>query len=83
MSLVESLVMEIRPRWARIAGAVEYSGIGRSKLYEYASGHPGLFRKDGKSVIVDLDLLDRIIGGFKVAQIKPSRRMTTKSGVIG
>ena len=50
--------MNIRPRWARIGGAVEYSGIGRSKLYEYAAAHPGLFRKDGKSVIVDLDLLN-------------------------
>jgi hypothetical protein len=32
-----------RPRFARLKAASLYSGIGRSKLYEFAAANDGLF----------------------------------------
>ena len=58
-------------RFGTIPNACAYSGRSRSRLYQYAAKHEGLFRKDGKSVIVDYDILDRILDGLPVAQIKP------------
>jgi hypothetical protein len=37
----------LRPRCGRIKDARIYSGFCRSKLYELAAAHPGLFLKDG------------------------------------
>jgi len=39
-------------------------------LYEWAGKHPGLFRKDGKSTIVDFDMIDRIVDQLPAAKIK-------------
>ena len=50
-----------RARFARLRAASEYSGIGRTRLYEFAAAHDGLFRKNGKSTLVDLAMLDKIL----------------------
>jgi hypothetical protein len=61
----------LRPRFGKIPAAMDYSGRGRSKLYEWAERYSGLFRKDGKSVLVDFDVLDQILDRLPVAVIKP------------
>jgi hypothetical protein len=65
-----------RPRFARLKAASLYSGIGRSKLYEFAAANDGLFRKNGKATIVDLAVLDRILDALPV---KPPRRRKSKA----
>jgi hypothetical protein len=66
-----SQASRLRPRSGRISNAVEYSGIGRSMLYELASKYCGLFKKNGKATIVDYDVLDVIIDALPNAEIKP------------
>jgi hypothetical protein len=47
-------------------------------LYGLAAKHPGLFRKDGVSTLVDFDMLDGIMDDFPIAIIKaPKQRATT------
>jgi hypothetical protein len=59
-----------RPRLGTIPSAVNYSGRSRSRLYQLAPKHPGLFVKDGKSTLVNFVILDQIIDEFPVAEIK-------------
>ena len=62
-----------RPRGGCIADAVAYSGIGRSSLYIAAAKTPGLFRKNGKAIVVDFDVLDEVIDNLPPAEISPPR----------
>jgi hypothetical protein len=64
----------MRPRAGRFPEAKAYSGFSRSRLYQLAPAYPGLFRKNGTAVIVDFDILDRIIDELPVAEIKPPKR---------
>jgi hypothetical protein len=57
------------PRFGRIPVATERSGIGRSKLYELAEKHRGLFKKLDGATIVDLEFLDRIVADLPAAEI--------------
>jgi hypothetical protein len=59
-----------RPRFGKIPAAMAYSGFGRTKLYEVASEHPGLFRKSGASTLVDFEFLDRVLDRLPAAAIK-------------
>jgi hypothetical protein len=61
-----------RGRFARIPKAQEHSGWSRSRLYLEAGRRPGLFRKDGRSTLVDLDVLDEVLDELPVATIKPA-----------
>jgi hypothetical protein len=75
-----------RPRFMKIPGAMAYSSRGRTKLYEWAAKYAGLFRKDGASTIVDIDILDQILDGLPIAEIKapankPSANCTILSAV--
>jgi hypothetical protein len=63
--------VQTRPRFGKIPAAMAYSGFGRSKLYEVAGEHPGLFRKAGNSTLVDFQFLDRVLDGLPTAEIKP------------
>jgi hypothetical protein len=56
-------------RFGRIPDAVRRSGLSRSKLYEMAAHHSGLFRKADAVTIVDLELLDRILADLPAANI--------------
>ena len=56
-------------RMGRIPDATAYSGLSRSSLYLKASEHRGLFRKDADSVLVDFDILDRILDALPTAKI--------------
>ncbi len=67
----EEAGLAARPRAGRIPAAVEYSGIGRSSLYNIAAQTPGLFRKNGSAIVVDFDVLDKVIDGLPAAKIKP------------
>ena len=62
----------IGPRWGTIKEAVGSRPTSRSKLYVLGGEHPDLFRKNGRSTIVDLWLLDDIIEALPRAQIRPS-----------
>jgi hypothetical protein len=59
-----------RPRYASIRNATAYSAICRSRLYELAGQHRGLFRKNGSATVVDLNVLDDILDGLPLATIK-------------
>ena len=56
-------------RFGRLPVATSRSGYSRSKLYELAGQHDGLFRKDGAITFVDLWLLDRIQADLPSANI--------------
>lgn len=56
-------------RFARIPAATFRSGISRSKLYELAAKHPGLFRKLDSMTLVDMDKLDQVLAALPVAEI--------------
>jgi hypothetical protein len=67
-----------RPRAGKIRAAVQYSGIGRSSLYELAPQHDGLFLKFRNSTLVNFEVLDQIINALPQAKIKaPKKRSTT------
>ena len=72
----------VRPRMGKIPAAVNYSGRSRARLYEWATEYPGLFRKDGKSTLVDFDLLDTILGALPVAEIKTTKRNSCSPNAI-
>jgi hypothetical protein len=72
-----------RPRFGRISTAANYSGISRSRLYEYAAVNAGLFRKNGAAVVVDFDVLDQILDKLPVAKIKPPRIRPMKARPAG
>jgi hypothetical protein len=59
-----------RPRFGKIPAAVKYSGRSRGRLYQLASQHPGLFKKDGASTLVDFAVLDKILDDFKTVDIQ-------------
>lgn len=58
------------PRFGSIPRAIDYSGRSRSRLYQLAAAHRGLFVKDGKSTLVDFAVLDLILDGLPLAKIK-------------
>ena len=72
-----------RPRFGKIPAAMHYSGFGRSKLYEVAADHPGLFRKSGVTTLVDFEILDEILNSLPVAVIKAGRREKFRTRGIG
>jgi len=60
-------------RFGRIPVARRYSGLSRSKLYEMAAHHRGLFRKADGATIVDLEMLDKILADLPAADIGGDR----------
>jgi hypothetical protein len=61
----------ISKRWASIRRTTKEGPVGRTTLYGLAGQHPGLFRKSGRKVVVDLEMLDRILEALPLATIKP------------
>ena len=61
---------QLRPRFGKIVAAAAYSGISRTVLYEMREETPGLFRKNGKSTLVDFDILDQLLDRLPVAERK-------------
>jgi hypothetical protein len=59
-----------RPRFDRIPAAVAYSGISRSRLYQWAGKRPGLFVKNGTATLVNLGVLDELLDALPPAEIK-------------
>jgi hypothetical protein len=68
--------VEFRPRFGKLPHAIKYSGRSRARLYQLAAKHKGLFRKDGKSTLVDFAILDQILDGLPVAKIKDAPAAT-------
>ena len=64
-----------RSRFGRIPDAVEHSGLSRSYIYELARIHLGLFKKAGRSTLVDLPMLDKILADCPPATLRaPAER---------
>jgi hypothetical protein len=61
------------PRFQKISKAVEHSGLSRSSLYLEAAKRPDLFRKNGRSTLVDIAVLNEILDGLPQALIKPPK----------
>jgi hypothetical protein len=61
-----------RPRFGKIGTALEYSGFGRTKLYQIAGSCPGLLKKFGRRTLVDFEQLDRLLDQLPAAAIKSS-----------
>jgi len=59
-------------RFGRVAEAVAYAAVSRSRLYEWAKKNQKLFRKNGNFTIVDFEVLDQILDELPVADLKPS-----------
>jgi hypothetical protein len=72
MSIAPAVVP--RPRFGKIPRAVDYSGRSRATLYLWAALNPGLFKKDGKSTLVDFAVLDRLLDELPLAQLKPPNK---------
>jgi hypothetical protein len=66
----------VRPRFGKIPTAVRYSGVSRSRLYEWARQYNDLMRKNGVSTLIDFDVLDRILDALPFATIEAQRRTT-------
>ena len=56
-------------RFAKLPAAEQYSGRSRSRLYQLAAIHHGLFIKDRRSTLVDLNVLDEIMAALPPARI--------------
>jgi hypothetical protein len=66
------------PRFVTVQDAGNRGPLSRSKLYQLAALHPGLFLKAHARTIVDLDRLDAILAAMPAAIIKhtPRKRKT-------
>jgi hypothetical protein len=61
------------PHFGRLPDAKRRSGLSRGKLYQLAARHRGLFRKVDTATIVDLKMLDRILGALPAAEFARRR----------
>jgi hypothetical protein len=57
-------------RWGRVSEVVERGPVKRSKLYNLARKHKGLFRNLDGTTIVDTILLDEICASSPPAELK-------------
>jgi hypothetical protein len=64
--------MAHQSRFGRIPSAIESRGVRRTKLYELAKKHRGLFKKIDNVTIVDLERLDEILAELPPAEFKES-----------
>lgn len=69
------------PRFGRMPDAQRRSGLKKTKLYQLAAQHPGLFKKVDAATIVDLKMLDRILGALPAAEF--ARRRPRKADHAG
>jgi len=60
----------IRPRFGRLNEAVQYGGISRSRLYEWARENPGLIVKNGNSSLINYAIYDRLLDALPAAKLK-------------
>jgi hypothetical protein len=68
-----------RPRFCKINDAARYASRSRGRLYELAHQHPLLFRKDRRSTLVDMNVLDSILDGLPAAKIAQPWRFKQKA----
>jgi hypothetical protein len=61
------------PRFQRLRSVLVTRPHSRTGLYRLAAAHPGLFRKLGRNIIVDTELLGEIEAALPTAAIKPDR----------
>lgn len=68
----------VRPRFGRLSAAVDYSGICRSKIYQFAETAPELFRRNGSGTLVDFDVLDRLLDALPVGKDQHKQPPSTR-----
>ena len=59
-------------RFGTIPKAIDYSGMGKSKLYDKAKERRDLMRKWDKRTLVDFDVLDEILDGLPTLHAEQS-----------
>ena len=64
-----SITSTTSKRWGRLPKAEDESGLSRSSIYKLAGKHKGLFKKHGRSTLVDLTMLSDIIEASPDAEI--------------
>ena len=69
--------MVSQARVGRIPDAIARTGVRRSKLYELAKKHRGLFKKDGTVTIVDFQKLDEVLADLPPAEFKANSESDT------
>jgi hypothetical protein len=72
------------PRFQRIPRVLKERDHSRTGLYRLAGEHAGLFRKSGRSILVDTELLDQIEAALPSANIKadPSRPVPVTAAAL-
>lgn len=61
---------EGRRKWVRYPGAIEHTGLSRTKLQAMVTGGKLPHVREGRIVLIDLDDLDRVLEGMKTTGIK-------------
>jgi len=69
---IQTRQQRLRPRFGPISAALAYSGVSRSRLYEWARERPELLRKNGRASLVDFDTLDAVLSELPIADLKQS-----------
>lgn len=67
-------MMEIQPAALTIQGAVAYSGLPRSRLYQFAAEGRLTFRRAGRRTLVMADELRALLASLPRARASPQRR---------
>jgi hypothetical protein len=62
------------PKFSRIPAALNYGGIGRTKLYELAAQNPGLFVKCGAATLVNNAKYDEVLSALPIAKLTPPKK---------
>jgi hypothetical protein len=59
----------LEERFGRIPKAQSRSGLSKGSIYNLGRRHPGLLKKYGKATLVDLVMLDAIMGELPAAKL--------------
>lgn len=60
----------LSPRFMRLAGAITYSGLNRTRLYRLIADGAVIARKAGKATLIERESLDRHLDGLPNAEIR-------------
>jgi hypothetical protein len=66
---MEARMSDPSPPFGRIPQAVKARGISRSKLYEIAAQHEGVFQKLDSMTIVNFSRLDNVLKNLPAAEL--------------
>ena len=65
---------KVTPEMGRIKIAMAIFGVSRSWIYRTSAVHPNLFRKAGRTTLVDFSVLRGILAALPTAPIQSRRK---------